>query len=74
MSAQSRRQRRRSGAGSTRSTSQQRRQQQQRTRLAAIDEPVDYTRDYTFIRHDLKRLTIWSSLLFVCMISLIFVL
>lgn len=70
----SRRQRRKNNAR----TPQQRRQQQQQLREqrlrqhAALHAPVDYSQDYAFIRHDLWRLTIWSSLLFAIMIAMSF--
>ncbi|NJK80437.1 MAG: hypothetical protein HC893_10195 [Chloroflexaceae bacterium] len=66
MSTQARRQRRRSAR-----TTQQRREQQ-RAQLAAINEPVDYSQDYNYIRHDLIRITIWSVLLFALLIGLSF--
>jgi len=36
--------------------------------------PVDYSEDYAFVRHDLKRIVLFSSILMVIMIALYFVL
>ncbi|NJL06264.1 MAG: hypothetical protein HC911_15435 [Chloroflexaceae bacterium] len=69
----SRRQRRRTPHQSQ----QQRRKQLQEQRLrqhAELHAPIDYSQDYAFIRHDLRRLTLWSAVLFAGMIALSFVL
>jgi hypothetical protein len=36
-------------------------------------KPVDYSQDYAFVRRDLKRIAIWSSLLIVGMFVIYFV-
>lgn len=66
MTASPRRQRRRPAR-----TQQQRRSERRHTPSA---EPVDYSRDYAFVRSDLQRIAIFSGLLFVCMVAAFFVL
>jgi hypothetical protein len=67
MSTQSRRQRRQ-----PKRTHQQRRQQGRRA--AATAQPIDYSRDYMFVRRDMVRIVVWSMLLFAGMIAAYFVL
>lgn len=59
MTTSSRRQRRRSPR-----PAQQRRQDRKRG-----GEVIDFMKDYEYVRGDLKRIAVWSSLLFVCMIG-----
>lgn len=66
MSTQSRRQRRQ-----PKRTHQQRRQQ---GRKATTAQPIDYSRDYMFVRRDMLRIVVWSVLLFAGMIAAYFVL
>jgi hypothetical protein len=37
-------------------------------------EPVDYTKDYADVRRDLRRILLWTALMFVGMAALLFVL
>jgi hypothetical protein len=67
MSTQSRRQRRQ-----PRRTHQQRRQQGRKAGPTA--QPIDYSRDYMFVRRDMVRIILWSVLLFAGMIAAYFVL
>lgn len=70
MPAQSSRRRRQP----VRSLSQQQvRQQQQRQSERSALQPVDYSLDYAYVRRDLKRIVIWSALLFVGMFIVFFV-
>lgn len=69
MANTSRRQRRRSSSGRVHS---QQRRQERRTRPTPTTEPVDYSQDYAFVRRDLRRIVIWSGLLFVLMIGAAF--
>jgi hypothetical protein len=77
MPQQSRAQRRRQPVRSAQSAARQQqsvvRQQQPRRAVRAV-EPVDYSKDYASVRHDLRRIAIWALLLFVGMVALYFVL
>jgi hypothetical protein len=84
MPQQSRAQRRRQPVRSAQSAARQQqsevrqqqsvvRQQQPRRAVRAV-EPVDYSKDYAAVRHDLRRIALWSVLLFVGMVALYFVL
>jgi hypothetical protein len=48
-------------------------QRQQGRRTSREKEGIDYTQDYHYVRHDLKRIAIWSILLFACMVAAYFV-
>lgn len=65
MTTSSRRQRRRSAR------SPQQRRQQERARIVA-GEPVDYSQDYAYVRHDLRRIALWSTLLIIGIIAVSF--
>ncbi len=54
-------------------TSSQPRTSQRRSERRAAAEVVDYSRDYAFVRRDLKRIAFWSILLLVGMIVVSFV-
>ncbi|MBC8076872.1 MAG: hypothetical protein H7Y32_12410 [Chloroflexales bacterium] len=71
MPQQSRAQRRRQPVRSAQSVA---RQQPQQRRLVRAVEPIDYSRDYEAVRHDLRRIALWAALLFVAMAALYFVL
>lgn len=71
MPQQSRAQRRRQPVRSAQSVARQ--QPQQRRQVRAV-EPIDYSRDYASVRHDLRRIALWATLLFVAMAALYFVL
>ncbi|WP_129630127.1 hypothetical protein [Candidatus Oscillochloris fontis] len=57
--------------------SQRRRQpvrtQQRRTPARQV-EPPDYSRDYAYVKQDLRMISLWGGLLFVAMIAASFVL
>lgn len=63
MPAQSRSQRRRQPVRS---------QQRRPVRAVPQSEPVDYALDYARVRHDLKRIALWSILLFAGMVAIAF--
>lgn len=63
-SSGSRRQRRRPAR-----SSQTRSQGPAGRRTRVRKETIDFARDYIYVRHDLKRIAIWSILLFVGMIG-----
>jgi hypothetical protein len=63
-SSSSRRQRRRPARAQQRSQRQQGR--------AAQRQHTDYAQDYVFVRRDMRRIAIWSILLFVCMFGAYF--
>lgn len=65
-SPSSRRQRRRPAR------SQQRSQRQQGRTAAQRQQQTDYAQDYVFVRRDMRRIAIWSILLFVCMFGAYF--
>jgi hypothetical protein len=65
-SSSSRRQRRRPAR------SQQRSQRQQGRSAAQQRQHTDYAQDYVFVRRDMRRIAIWSILLFVCMFGAYF--
>jgi hypothetical protein len=64
-SPSSRRQRRRPARS-------QQRSQRQQGRTAAQRQHTDYAQDYVFVRRDMRRIAIWSILLFVCMFGAYF--
>jgi hypothetical protein len=64
-SPSSRRQRRRPARS-------QQRSQRQQGRTAAQRQQTDYAQDYVFVRRDMRRIAIWSILLFACMFGAYF--
>ena len=69
MPQQSRAQRRRQPVRSAQSVARQ-----QPRRVVRTVEPIDYSRDYASVRHDLRRIALWAALLFLGMAALYFVL
>jgi hypothetical protein len=63
-SSSTRRQRRRPARAQQRSPRQQKRTTQR--------QHTDYAQDYVFVRRDMRRIAIWSILLFVCMFGAYF--
>jgi hypothetical protein len=50
----------------------QQRQQRQQGRAAAQRHQTDYAQDYAFVRRDMRRIAIWSILLFAGMFGAYF--
>ncbi len=48
-------------------------QQRRQGRPAAAAEVVDYSRDYADVRRDLRRIAVWSILLFGLMFAVYFI-
>ncbi|NJN67180.1 MAG: hypothetical protein HC884_10965 [Chloroflexaceae bacterium] len=55
--------------GGTKGQAAPSRSPQQRRFERPAPKPVDYSQDYAFVRRDLKRIAIWSSLLMVGMFA-----
>lgn len=74
MPAQTRSQRKRQSAQAARTPqrSSQRRPGAGRVFVPA-PAPVDYSLDYAYVRRDLRRIALWSVLLFVGMVAIYFI-
>lgn len=77
MPAQSRSERRRQAMQAPRSPQRSpQRSQLRRTGRTAMPAPtpVDFSQDYAYVRRDLIRIALWSTLLFAGMIAMYFIL
>lgn len=55
-----------------RQMSQKSSQQQRKTEQRSALQPIDYSVEYVYVRHDLKRIAIWSAALFAGMFVVFF--
>ncbi len=73
MPAQSRSERRRQALHAQRSPQRSQLRRTGRTAMPA-PKPVDFSQDYAYVRRDLIRIALWSTLLFAGMIAMYFIL